>query len=1084
MKKARLVTNFLLLVFLASQVTLAQVTTGTILGTVTDSTGAVVPGATVTLRNVETGISRTETADSAGRYRASQLSLGSYEVTVTAAGFQTAVRSGVTLTVGREATVDFSMQVGAVSEKITVTGEAPLIETTNSTVSSLVTEKAMRDLPLNGRSFADLTAIQPGVVSATGVSASVFTGGPRMSLNGARPQQSLYLLDGLDIVSPNNNVTPSSVMNQLLGVDTIREFSVLTNNPGAQYGRALGGIVNAVTRSGTNELHGGAFEFLRNNVLDARNFFDYSEATLGKRLPPFRRNQFGATFGGPIVKDSTFFFVAYEGLRERLGLSDLGFLPTQEAREQGILRDKAGNITQTVKVNPDIVPFLNLMPLPNGAAIGGGLAQFIGSRTQPGGEDYGVVRMDQKLGEKDSLFGRLTIDDSAKTVPSYAKIPGGAPTVDQGGYRFASIVETRIFSPTLLNTLSVGFARNNTAESVVGDFSGLDPRLSVVPGAPIFGPITVGGISLPGGFGAGACDPIHFVDTTFDFSDNVSYTRGRHSLNLGATIKRYQMNELNGCWTMGWIFFASVPAVLQGQPFLDTTTLGNPDTYRGWRQTYGSFHIQDDFNVLPNLTLNLGLRWERVTGPSEVNGKISTLKDVLRDATYSQPDKLFELRDAFKGFVPRFGFSWTPFHDQKTVLRGGFGVFREIPLEFEYAESLFAPPFAQRFDITGTPFPFPSPLRAVTPTSGESETVAFDFKYPYNYQWNFGVERQLSQTLVAKATYSGTRGLDLPAINNPDQPIPIRITNPSTGALSWFTPGTGTVPSAPRPNPNFANERYTSQVGNTYYHALQLSLEQRFRSGLLLNTSYTWSKNIDDVAIGVKCADGISSDVIVYNVYDIAADRGLSPLDTRHNFSLSYSYELPFGRGKAFGSNSAGVTRVLLGGWQFNGIFSARTGLPINALDSFANARTNPSLVEDRPDLLPGKSNNPTQGVTAGCAGITAGRTLGGPNLYFDPCSFTPALPGFFGNTGRDTVIQPGLFTWNASLFKEIPLGSERHRLEFRAEFFNLLNRANFSFPNSHIFTSAAGTINPAVGTIVATSTIPRNIQFGLKYTF
>ena len=1042
----------------------AQVTTGTISGTVKDSSGAVVPAVTVTIKNIDTGISRTVTTDVGGRYRAPELSLGDYEVTAAAEGFQTSVRTGITLTVGREAAVDFTLRVGAVAERITVSGEAPLIETTNATVANLVNERAMRDLPLNGRSFADLTAIQPGVVSNIGVATNVFTGGPRMSINGARAQQSLYLLDGLDIVSPYENVTPVSVMNQLLGVDAIREFSVLTNNFGAQYGRALGGVINAVTRSGANEWHGGAFEFLRSSGLDAKNFFDRQELP----IPPFKRNQFGGSLGGPVIKDKTFFFVSYEGLRQRLGLSINGFSLTQEARTQGILRNRNGNITSTVPVNPDIVPFLNLLVLPNlPTAVGGGLGEFRGSLNQSGGEDYGVVRIDHQLRSNDSLFGRLTIDNSTLTTPFSLNLSRESATADEGGYRFATLSETHIFSPTLLNTLSFGFSRNNNAEADVFNASQLDPRLSIVPGDPLLS-INAAWLRYPNPPGRGPIghdlnNPLHFIDDTFDVTDSVAYTRGRHSLILGGNIRRYRMNELISTWRHGFLFFSDATSLLTGKPFLDTTTLANADTYRGWRQTYGNFYVQDDFKVLPQLTVNLGLRWERVTNPSEVNGKISILRNPLLDSTFIQPGQLFELRDALKGFAPRFGLAWTPFQGGKTVVRSGFGFFREIPLEYMYQLTMYVPPFAGRVNIANPPFPFP--LTAATATSGEPLIIDPRFKYPYAYQYNFGLEQQLSGTVVVKATYVGTRSLDIPSINNPNQPIPQLVNG------RWFTPGAGTAATAPLPNPNFVSLRYTSNLGGSWYNALQASVEKRFSRGLQFNASYTWARNIDTVPIGLKGAEVIVAGQNIQNVsneYDLAGDKSLSTLDTRHNFVFSHSYELPFGAGKKYGSAVKGAAGKLVGGWQLNGILTARAGLPQTALLSFNNSRSRASVVVDRPDLLPGKNNNPV---------------LGGPDRYFDPSSFTLPPPGFFGNVGRNTIIQPGLFTWDFSVFKRFPI-TEKQNLEFRAELFNLLNHPNFAGSNTIIFTSPSGAVNPAAGAINATATASRQVQLGLKFVF
>ena len=618
MQAKRLLGMLLAVLLLGGRVALAQVTTGTILGTVSDATGAVVPAATITLKNVETGVSRTMKTDEMGRYRAPQLTLGNFEVAAEAAGFQAEVRSGITLTVGREAVIDFTLQVGAVTERVTVIGEAPLVESTNATVSDLVSEKTMREIPLNGRSFTDLTALQPGVVTDLGVNQTVFSGGGRTVINGARPQQSLYLLDGTDIVSPYQNLAPVSVMNQTLGVDTIREFTVLQNNYGAQYGRAIGGVVNAVTRSGTNTFRGSAFEFLRNSALDAKNFFDRP----GKPIPPFQRNQFGATFGGPVVRDHTFFFFSYEALRERLGITDVGTVLSEETRLGQITGCPSGardctkeerSITATVPVNPEIVPIINLFPRGNGRYLQNGLQEFLGSRKQPGRENYLMFRVDQRLSDTDSVFGRMTMDNSSKELPAVQFLPDGShPSLnDRGFYGYFTLEWTRVLSPSLLHIARFGFVRNNNREchcigetqKLADEFPNLPRQLQIVPGKPFGGPHIVPGVTFSGGgsnnsIGGELNNPMLFIDNTFDYTDSVRITQGRHSLDLGVNVKRYQQNALISTWSHGqtnWLaplqnfLTAGTCSGCGGiQQLIVTGVTRPPDNYRGWRQTYGS----------------------------------------------------------------------------------------------------------------------------------------------------------------------------------------------------------------------------------------------------------------------------------------------------------------------------------------------------------------------------------------------------------------------------------------------------------------------------------------------------------------
>jgi len=1076
MKRLGFFVGVLVCFLLRGELLPAQVTTGTIMGTVTDSTGAVIPGASVTLRNTETGISRTETSDASGRYRAPQLTLGNYEVTITAAGFQTEVRSGITLTVGREAAVDAALKVGGVEEKITVTGEAPLIETTNSTVSSLVNEQQMRDLPLNGRNFSDLTAIQPGVVTNTGIGASTFTGGSRMSINGARPQQSTYLLDGIDIVAPYENVTPASVLNQSLGVDTIREFTLLQNNFGAQYGRAAGGVVNAVTRSGTNELHGGAFEFLRNNVLDARNFFDRKTVVNTNRLPPFERNQFGATIGGPIRKDKTFFFLSYEGVQQKLGITQSGIVPTQETRNGNITGCPTGLTTctpaqavttSTVTINSLSQFFLGKMVLPNGAYLPGGVGQYFGSINQAGHENYGMVRIDQKLSEKDTLFGRFTIDDSDNSQPQILTIPQ-SQNVNFGGYRFAALEWTRLMSPTVLNTVRVGFTRDNNANNPqTADLKamgyGLQTRLAPDLGYNIVGP-TINGLSIPGGVSdVGVTEAFFFIDNTYQYNDTINWTAGRHSLVLGTDIRRYQQNENPHIWDNGAVTFPNLLAFLQGKPNIDTITLPLqtttapfiPDEYRGWRQWYGSAFFQDDFQLRPNLTINLGLRWERVTSPTEINGKIAILKTYL-DPNYTQLAKgtsLFSLSDHLKGFSPRVGLAWTPL--SKTVVRAGFGLFKEIPLEYIYQLTVYVPPWANRLVIANSPWPFP--LTGSNATAGEPTVMNPNTLYPYVSQWNLGIEQQLTNTAVVKVSYLGTRGVHQMGIFNPNQPF-TQVVNGRQ-----FTPL-----NSPVPNPSFNSIRATDNIGDTYYDAVQLVFEKRFSRGLQTNVSFTWSKNIDDTGTGLKGAEGVGTIFISYNSRDVAADKALSTLHTPRNFLWTVNYELPFGHGRALGGNVGPMMNTMIGGWQINTIASYRAGLPMTAYMTFDNSRSKASVITDRPDLAPGCSNN---------------LATGDPNHWFNTSCILVPTAGFFGNLARDTIVQDSLVSVNFSLFKDFSLG-ERRSLQFRAEFFNLTNHTNFGLPSGVTFTNAAGATSATSGQVTSINGTPRQIQFALKFTF
>ncbi|MBI3895448.1 MAG: TonB-dependent receptor [Acidobacteria bacterium] len=1102
---------------------MAQVTTGTISGSVQDSTGAVIPGATVTLRNVNTGISRTLSTNAQGRYTAPQLGLGMYEVTAEVSGFQRVVRSGIEMTVGRQAVVDFTLQVGAVTELITVTGEAPLLETTNATLADLVTETQMRELPLNGRSFTDLTAIQPGVLTDLGISQGVFRGGGRIVISGARPQESLYLLDGTEMVRLDSNTPPVSVMNQTLGVDTIREFSLLQNNYGAQYGRAIGGVVNAVTRSGTNEIHGSAFEYLRNEKLDAKNFFDLPDPA---PIPPFKRNQFGGAIGGPIVRDSTFFFFSYEGLRQVFSTTDFGSVLTAEARVGQITNCPFVSGSTTVRkrtctkadatvteilplgINPDIKPILDLIPPGNGLYNNDGIQELRGSRKQPGRENYYMFRIDQRLSENDNIFGRMVLDRSSRELPDGQFFDASKDlhpiNSEWGSYYFLTMEWTRVISPSVLNIARFGFARNNNNQrqcleglrsnclATHQNIPGLPPQLTIIPGVPFGGPWGVPGVSIPGGHFTGGSaapgpylvGPLGFVDNTFSYSDSMRFTKGRHSWDLGVEIRRSQQNQFQGSWSNGQtIWFAPLKNFLTAaQPGYCTGAasdcrgisslisvasvsaadgLGPPDLYRGWRQTYAAWYVQDDIQLLSNLTLNLGLRWEKVTPAVEVNGKVSQVMDVLKNNFYTQLGKepMFQLRDILGGFAPRFGFAYSP--DQRTSIRGGFGFFREMPLLYVYSLALFAPPWAERLQRTNIR-KWPNPLAGADPLLGTRAPTLMehDFKYPYAMQWNFGIERQVGQSWVARASYIGTRGVNLTGIVNHVQP---KLSVDANGV-----PFTQRL--EPSINPFFDNVRTAANIGDAWYNALQLRLQKRFSQGLEFSTSYTWSKNLTS-AVGIGLHGGeqgsFGGGFQVTNLWDYKGfDKGPADQNVPHNVNFNFTYEIPIGQGRTFGTNIGSIADAVLGGWQINGVFTKRSGLPKDiggpgySTNQFCRCTV-------RPNLKPGGNNNPV---------------IGKLDHWFDETQFLPVPQGYFGNLGKNTLIGPGLTKVDFSVFKAFRVG-EGKNLQFRAEFFNFPNHPTFKTPAATVF-ETNGQFNPNPGRVTTTVGTSRQIQLALKFEF
>lgn len=642
----------------------SQVSTGTISGMVSDATGAVVPGAEVVVRHTETGQSRTATTNERGRYVAPQLALGNYEVTARTEGFQTEIRRGITLAVGQEAVVNFALKVGAVSERVEVTGEAPLVETTTATTSGLVNEKMIQELPLNGRSFTDLMGTGPGVklLAAAGVTGATNTRasygfGAKFSVAGSHPDQNQYIVDGL-IVNDTTVQTPSSAAGGLLGTDTIREFRMLTSNYSAEFGQVSGGVMTAVTKSGTNTLHGSVLEYLRNSALDARQFFDVGG------VKPFKRNRFGFTLGGPVRKDHTFFFGSYEGLRERLATT--GFLQVPSlATRRGVL--PSGPCATGCTVGPTAQKVLNLFPLPNSTDHGDGTADYKVAPTNPTREDFFTVRLDHTFSQKHFLFGSYTFDQGSVKNP---QTTGLYVATKENRYQHPVLNFTSLLTPTLLNTFFAGVNRARTfqASEQTADTSSLVHVPGRIPGA-----VNVTGL----GNLSGAQDPILLWWTSYQYSDNLTYTRGTHSLKFGASLQRNQDNRnrafvFGGTWT-----FSSIADFFAERPFNLNTTTQQSDAERGIRQWIIGTYIQDDWKALPNLTFNLGVRFEWVPVPIEVNNKIATVPHIFANTTTTVGGPFWKQRSAFAHAAPRVGLAWDPFGNGKTSVRGGFGIFQQ-----------------------------------------------------------------------------------------------------------------------------------------------------------------------------------------------------------------------------------------------------------------------------------------------------------------------------------------------------------------------------------------------------------------------
>jgi hypothetical protein len=1037
----------------------------------------------VTVKSVQTGLSRSIQTSSTGNYRISNLPIGNYELRAEGAGFAPLLIQQIHLDVGQEAVIDPVLQVEGVTEAVEIVAAAQTIETTTGAVSGLVDDLQIQELPVNARSIEQLAFLQPGVnyqntageAGRQAGTAVLFGAGPRISVSGTRGNQSTMLMDGINI-SGFWNRGPDTVSGYQLGMEAIQEFSILTSNYGAEFGRAAGGVVNIVTRSGNNALHGSLFMFHRNSVFDAKNFFDLPDAD----IPPFRRHQFGGSVGGPIKRDKLFFFATYEGLRESLGITRTFFVPNELAR-QGFLPNPDGTL-RTVAVHPAIPPYLALYPLPNGPDVGGGLAEFTASDNQAIHDDLFQGRVDYRHSDTLSYFGRYTIESGSRESPFEGGPVTGLKAPMNSRNQFLALEETRIFSPTLLNVLRVGYSRNN----LFGAALDARPELMFIPGRPE-GMLDVGG-GLPR-LGCLPCVPVHTILNSYEISDHLSYTRGKHALKFGGTV-----TNLRSFSDFGWLFngqfrFANLETFLRNIPLNLRGALPGGNSQAHWRITLFGLYAQDDYKIHPRLTLNLGYRYEFHTMPIEADGKISAIVDFPTATGFSVVEHPWAVNPSLKNFGPRFGFAWDMFGDAKTSLRGGYGVYNEHALQNALAvASASTPPFATSFVKLNPRFPDEVTggfinLSPILPSVSEGTNFNLADRAPYVAQFNLTFEQQLAKSTIMSIGYAGARGFHLWGGRELNTPIPQILPDGTK-----FTPA-----GSPRRNPNFSNVTLFETSVPSWYNALQASVRRNFSSGLQFQVNYTWSKTMDDhnVLFITDTSGGVTGAGGWQDPDCRVCDRGLSVTHQEHNLKFNYIYDLPFGAGRRFGNGWSGLTQQLLGDWQLNGIGLFGSGRPFDVNLGFAFDRANTlragNFLETRPNWAPGYTGNPTSGVSVGCPGVPAGTPLGTPSLYFDPCAFALQPAGFFGDVPRNALIGPGLATFDLGLTKNFVI-SEETRLQFRAEAFNLLNRANFAVPSlgggAAVFTNPSGLPNPTAGRILSTVTPARQLQFGLKLVF
>jgi hypothetical protein len=1068
MRQSSLFAAIAVLSLIFSPAAVAQVITGSISGTVADETGAVLPGVEVTVQNQDTGFSRTAITDDRGAYRAPSLQLGPYEVRGELTGFQTVIRSGINLTLGREAVVNLTLRVGEITEQVYVTGEAPLVETSTATVADLVDEKKIRDLPLNGRDFIQLAMLQAGVVNSVSAPRSqIGNEGVKISIAGTRTTSTAILLDGTDIRN-ELNTSGGSASGSQLGVETVREFQVITGVFSAEYGRFTGGVINSVSKSGTNELHGSVFEFHRNSALDARNFFDQEE------VPPFKRNQFGFTLGGPIVKDKTFFFGSYEGFRERLQQSTVQPVPNDNMRQGLIPRqrfrgrllpctaDNFGNAEAAqvgglcnVGVHPQIQPYMALYPASNGPDNGDGTARFTFPANTPTNEDYYMVKVDHQFSDSDSFFVRYTLDDGDRFVGPRLPIFG-----EDAIYRsqWTTLEWKRIINPVLINELRFGFTRS-AHDVIPRDDSGTGDSLYLVNN--VTWPRTFGEIDVEDIIVTLGPSPNQFkanVFNNFQTTDNLIYTRGRHALKFGVDWQRQQFNYVNLARANGIYNFLNLGNFLTARANTFDSFVEHTTTI-GVRQNLFGFYVQDDFTARPNLTLNLGLRYEFITVPTEVAGRIGNM-DTPLDPAIRQGDPYFD-NPSLKNFSPRIGLAWDPFGDGKTSVRAGAGLFFDQILSNIWGSRIQQTEPNIRavvlFD-SANPASFPNDYALLPPADQvkQGPWVIYNPDQPTLAQWSLNLQRELFPNGVLLIGYSGSKGTHLGRFVNSNTAFGVRRPD-----------GSWSFPVNEQRNQNFGDMRSTVWDGNSFYHAMRLSFNKRYSHRHQFQISYSWSKLVDESSASGFFDRGSNGDTLFSTfIDDHRFDRGPSGLNITHAFTTNYTVDLP-------GDNLSGVAGHILGGWQAGGILTYASGEQITIIMTFDRAGMQAgTLAVQRPDRVPGEPLIVTD---------RPDKSRGYVNL--DALDVPRA--GYLGNLGRGPIVGPGRFTADLSLVKKIPLGGDANRsLQFRAEFFNIFNNVNLGRMGTRSFTSPRGGTTGSFGNFRGTVDTSRQIQFALKIAF
>ena len=1095
-----------------------QVTGATLSGIVSDPSGSGVASAGVSIRNTNTELNRQVTTTSAGFYSAPSLPPGTYDVTVTAPGFTRAVQSGVTLTVGAQQQLNISLALGALNETITVVAAPPDVQTGSSTISATVDSRTVRELPLNGRDWTSLATLEPGVVSIPNQATTSFSAnkgnrgfGNQMSNSGHRANENAYRVNGISI-NDYSNAAPGGATGVNLGVDAIQEFSVLTTGYTAEYGRTSGAVINAIMKSGTNELHGTAFGFDRNSVFDSRNFFDPAS------IPPFRRVQFGASAGAPVIRNRTFIFGAYEGIRQSSSSSGTIRVPDSASRALAV---------------PAIVPYLALWPVaPAGSPDANGIQTVNVSVPTSAHESYVTTRVDHRLSGKDALAFSYFFDSG----PQEQADPLGN-TVHQVFSRrqMLSAEDTHIFSPSFIDTFRVGFSRviGDINTPVSGDAVSVDKALAIAPGALAPPQIPVSGLTPA--FGLGGFNQFKHAWNSLQLYDDAFLIRGNHSVKFGFIFERMQYNVLEQLSPNGRMnAYPSLAAFLSNAPIKLNALAPGGSHEVGFRESLFAGYIQDDWRARPNLTLNAGLRYEMTTRPTNsttvpgytVAGytvptagfqEIISLSNCTPGTTACGPvglDSPIINNPTVMNFEPRFGFAWDPGKNGKTAVRGGFAMFDVLPLPYEFGLNTSA---TAPFQIIG------ADSKATLGTGAPDPNVVFNPQairnrfidaYPKRadvLNWNVNVQRELRPGWTLLAGYVGSRSIHLSVASDDINLVP----PVAVSGVGYVIPCN---PSALSPGNTCANQQTGTRIdsnwgggagirpvlfdGTSSYRSFQAQLKKSLSHGVQGQMSYTLGKCMDRSSAPVT-GDTYLNSIAVPLLLASGIRSGACDFDIRQVFIGNFIWQVPAPK-----SSPAFLSR-LIGDWEIGSIVTRMTGAPFTATvgggSDVLGTGFNGDYSMDFASLTPGC--DPIHGgvnyLNTGCftpptapaslPAATAANPLGcAPNSFPAYASAPPQGQQFCsnvaGNSKRNQLYGPGLVTWDLSLYKNIPVKriSESFNIQFRAEFFNLLNHTNFLSPgflntfgqNNSIFDAKGNSLPTALN---QTSTTARQIQFGLK---